>query len=478
MLGAVLLLWTPVVNRYPLVYPDTGVYIWSSVRFGVPQDRVIGYGLWLRAADLVSPGLSDNVNSKRISARALWRLVPVHSLWSVIVWQAFGTSYLLVTLAEIVLARARRRTLLTAIVLGMTALTTVVSVYVGAVMPDILSSWILLGVFVFLLAREAVDRWLAAALLALAIFTHNTHLFLALSMVGIVAVPLLFSQSWRARFAARIKSLSLVVAGTVAGMVLTNMVLGAGPVIVRGSNTFLLNRFAESGVLTQTLALNCDAQAWRLCAYQDTIAAHRGVDDWYLYSAEKPSAVVGWQNAPDEQGAIIAAAVKCCTDEIVQSSLQESWRQFWLLNIRAHYARLNDNMNAVTAIQNVYPREYATFQAGVQQSGSPIAVTALPFDEQSSQMFFLALTLLLVIICFVLRYKLGALLLLGALIFLIVNIIAPGIWNGAHPRYQGRVFWMLPYLDYLVAIGAMQWYLYRRARSESVLPARDAASHI
>ncbi len=57
----------PVWNGYPLIYPDTGEYAFSSFALQVPPDRPIGYGLFIRATRVV------------------------HSLWSAVIAQPLGT---------------------------------------------------------------------------------------------------------------------------------------------------------------------------------------------------------------------------------------------------------------------------------------------------------------------------------------------------------------------------------------------------
>jgi hypothetical protein len=46
--GSILVVWVAFYNGYPLVYSDTGTYLYSSVHLTSPDDRPIFYGLFLR----------------------------------------------------------------------------------------------------------------------------------------------------------------------------------------------------------------------------------------------------------------------------------------------------------------------------------------------------------------------------------------------------------------------------------------------
>lgn len=453
-IGAALLMWAPAVNRYPFVHVDTGTYLWASVRFQVPQDRPVGYSLWVRFADLASPIRRDNVPpsaTRRVRARNSL----ANSLWSVALWQALGTSYLMVTLAEIVLARARRRSLLVLVVLVLTALTTAVSVYVGAVMPDILTGWLYLGAVVFLLARYRIDQGLSALLFVVSLAAHNSHLPLAVLSLALVIAPLLLTRRWRAIWGRRIMGLGFVTAAGVTVMLAINLVLGAGPGATRGSNTILLNRFAESGVLSKTLAHGCASQNWVLCQFRDRIAAHQGEVGWYLFDPSSPIGQVGWDKGAVEQSDVIAGALACCLDEIIRTSALESWKQFWLIRIQPHYIRLDEHWNAVNAIREIYPSEYNAFQAGIQQSSGTIISHLLPPDEQESEWLALALGVLLFAVCVRTRRRREAWLLYGCAVFLGVNAVLVATTSHAVARYQGRVFWLLPYLIFLVGLALL-----------------------
>lgn len=472
-IGAALLLWAPAVNRYPFVHVDTGTYLWASVRFQVPQDRPIGYSLWVRFADLASPIRRDNAPPsapRRVRARNSL----ANSLWSVVLWQALGTSYLAVTLAEIVLARARRRSLLVLVVLFLTALTTAVSVYVGAVMPDILTGWLYLGAVVFLLAPSRIDQGLSALLFAVSLAAHNSHLPLAVLSLALVVAPLLLTRRRRAIWVRRIMGLGLVTSAAVSVMLAINLILGAGPGAARGSNTILLNRFAESGVLSETLAQECPSQNWVLCQSRDLIAAHQGEVGWYLFDTSSPIGQVGWDKGTVEQSDVIASALACCLDEIIRTSALESWKQFWLIRIQPHYIRLDEHWNAVNAIREIYPSEYNAFQAGIQQSSGTIFSHVLPPDEQESEWVVLALGVLLFGVCIHTRRRREAWLLYGCAVFLGANAVLVATTSHAVARYQGRVFWLLPYFIFLVGLALLDSRFF--ARGESVAQTTESGA--
>ncbi len=460
--GAVLLLWAPAVNGYPFIFTDTGTYLWSSVRFEVSQDRPIGYSLVLRAVDTANPVRYPRTAAPDASRRELIANSLPNSLWGVIAFQAFGASYLLVTLAEIVLEKVRRRALWILVILGLTTLTTAVSIYAGAIMPDILTGWLFLGACVFFAALNRIDRGLGAACFAIAVFAHNSHVPLALVMLIFIAVSVIAVPRLRARYLKQVAQLGGVLAAVLVSILLVNAALGAGLVLGRGTSTFLLNRFAEAGVLTKTLAADCATNNWQLCAYRAPIAAHRGELSWYLYGEGNPSDQVGWDKGIPEQQTVVQHALQCCLSDIAVTSAAESWKQFWTISMAGNYVYLDDHWNAVLAIKSLYPNELPAFQASTQQSKQPIISHLLPFDEQASQLIFLALGLCLLIVTVWARSALSAALLASGFFFLIFNAMITGAVGHAEGRYQGRIFWLIPFLVWLIGVALVQGRMVRR----------------
>lgn len=440
------LLWNPLLNRYPFLHADSGTYVWSSVIFLVPQDRPIGYSLFIRAAQLVP------------------------SLWAVSAVQALGTAFLLWRVAERILALFGVQTLhrewLATAIGALTVVLTTLSTFVGFILADILASWILLGTALLLLSPRSFDRLLAGGAMVAGVATHNSHVLLAVGMALPLAVSLILVRNKHKPLVQRILIWFAAFALALASIPAVNFYLRAGPDVTRGGDTIWLNRFAESGVLQETLALSCNAQKWQLCTSAATIARHAGEPRWFLFGTDSPIHEVGWEKRVDEQRAIVLAAFHCCAGKIVESSARETWRQFWLLDIQAYLVPLADSMNAVLAVRENFPVEWDAFRASLQQTNQVVPTRLVPADETAAQSVFLVAATGLVFYSILRRDWRAVLVLGGAFYFLLLNAAVMATFSGAVTRYQGRVYWLMGYAVLIVLIGLVARQ--RRKRGEGV----------
>lgn len=425
VVGAILLLWTPLVNGYPFLHADSGTYIWSSVIFLVPADRPIGYGLFIRAVSLAP------------------------TLWVVVVAQALGTSYLMLRVAEHFLPRTPRRVgLAFGVVMATIALSTV-SLVVGFILADIFAAWLWLGTLLFFVTRHTFERVLAAFAILLGVWTHNSHVALALLLLGGALV--FFLPRWRADFGKRALWYSGTIVFALASMMVVNVYLRADAAPARGTETIWLNRFHELGVLRMTLEQNCAAQTWTLCEALELIRAHDGEWRWFLFDAASPIHAVGWEKETAEQRAVVLRTLECCWQQILFGSLAETWRQFWTIEMQNYIAPLAENMNAMLAIEKNYPGELAAFRATRQQRGEFMPAWLLPISERVMLSVWLVVLVGIFVIALWRRQRARAALLVSTLAFVILNALIMATFSGAATRYQARVVWLIPFVVWIAA---------------------------
>ncbi len=425
--GACLLLWTPLHNGYPLIYSDSGTYIFSGALSYVPSDRPIGYGLFIRY------------------------LNPIPSLWGVVLLQALATSFLTFRVAAIVLPFTRWRSGIAFGIVALTALTTTVSTFVGFISPDIFSAWLVLASCLLVLGRTLSDRVMAILVIFWALQVHTTHIALAIALLALLGAGYLFLPRTRAQ----LKRPALLLGGLVVTAIailsgLNFLAFGEWTLAPVGA-TILLNRFVTSGIAAKTLETYCGQEDWKLCEYRALLRAPHAAKDWFLWGADSPANIVGWDKNVPEQRAILAHAVQCCWGEIVAESAREAWAQFWMARSGDHIAYLAKEFNAARAIRRVYPRERAQFLNSIEQAGKPVPISLMPLSEQVMLGIFLGAAVILFGVSIARKeYNLAAL--LGVtLILLTANAIFVGALNGAAGRYQMRLAWLLAYCTYLYA---------------------------
>ena len=114
-LAAIISCYIGFINKYPLVYPDTGTYLHSGFSGQVPHDRTIFYGLFARHISLSA------------------------SLWIVVLAQGLLVCYILYVTLGFLFKDEKRNYVFIGSVLFLT-LTTGFSYTVSILIPDIFSS--------------------------------------------------------------------------------------------------------------------------------------------------------------------------------------------------------------------------------------------------------------------------------------------------------------------------------------------------
>ena len=434
-LGALVLLWMPLWNRYPLVFSDTGTYLFSAWQLFVPVDRPIGYGLFIRAASLAP------------------------SVWAIVFAQALGTSALLFRNAELLLPQTSGVEFFAFGLTVLTALLTNVSMFVGWVMPDVFASWVFLGAVWFWLARARHEKIVAALFVTFAFLVHNSHLWIALGALGIVSMFLVWRAKERrgvVRNSALVFALILFGIGLNVGI---NAWLGKGFSPGRGGSTFFVNRLHETGILRVTLARYCETETWTLCAARETLNAHEGELGWFLWNENSPLAQTDWETAAAEHGAIARRALECCLAEFLNISARSSWELFWLIEREHDLLPQPASSDAARAVRELYPREWAMFQASGQQHGAPPPGYVFAASPLVRELVWLGAALILFLVAWLRRDARWLAVWFALFVFLGVNALVTGSLSGVFARYQARVFWLV---TFFVLTYAVNWFLTRR----------------
>lgn len=418
------LLWSPLWNGYPFIHSDTGTYLNSAFNFGVPLDRPIGYSLFLRAVSLTP------------------------SLWSVVIVQACITAYLMLRVGELFLPRSGKRVWFAFAIALLTILFSTLSLFVGYILADLLAAWLWLATILFLITPQRAERIFAAWVLMMSVWAHNSHVALAL---GIVVCAALVAILVRGAFAKRVVGYAGVIGFALASMMLLNVYLFAPLTPTRGGDTILLSRFHEFGVLRETLEKNCAREHWALCDSLDLVRAHDREWRWLLHGANSPVMQIGFDKHAGEQRAIVLDALRCCAPTILLESARESWRQYWLMAMFDYIKPGPADKVSLTAVRELYPREWATYLATAQQRGELARVWLLPVAEETMLAFWTVALLGLTIFAWWRAQRARAALLLSTLAFVAWNAVVMATFSGAVTRYQARVAWLIPFVVLIAA---------------------------
>ena len=274
LLGSLVLLYGGLYNGFPIVTYDTGTYLGSGLDLVVPDDRPIAYGLFTRLASLH------------------------FSLWFVIFFQCLLLAGLLLRYLAVYVPRARHPATRLALLLAF-VWATGLSWISCELMADVFTPIGLLALGLVLLghARGAGERAGLLLLTLVSALMHSSNVLTFSLVVGgfgaLAGARGWFRRGWL-RAAYWRQSLAVVLA---VWLVLPGLhaAFGGGFAISRAAPAFLMGRLAETGILEQYLARNCDdPQANFLCAYRDSLP---DTASEFVWSPNSPLNKTGGWNA-------------------------------------------------------------------------------------------------------------------------------------------------------------------------------------
>jgi hypothetical protein len=263
--GALLMLWPAILNRYPLMYPDSIGYLGD----GRPLARIL-----FRYAPKGYPAMRSEFYSLGIFPFH-WNLTP----WPIVVWQALLTSWVLwLTLRSVLPQRTARRFAATFLILvALLSLLTSVSWYVSLPMPDILGPLLYLAIYLLVFARETLSRGERRALSALAfwaITAHSTHLMLGVGICFLLALLRFWPRNWvphvstlrRGFSTTGLAHIALLIAIAIAAQLALHRYLYGHATLNGNHAPYLMARIVADGPGALYLRQHCATLDWAICS--------------------------------------------------------------------------------------------------------------------------------------------------------------------------------------------------------------------
>lgn len=428
--GAAALLWPAFVNGYPLLFSDSGAFLHQTLGPLMIWDKPWIYGPFLHAFH--------------------WRV----TLWGPAAAQALIVSWLLWLVQRAVAGRASAgaHLLLTAAVAALTT----APFSAALLMPDILAPVAVLCLFLLGLGREALSGWEAlavGAIGAVAIAAHLSHLPLALAMV---VLTLLLTFRLRPAMRAALPLLAAVV------LLLGTNWAGHGRLSLSPhGSTFLLARLIADGPAARTIAAECPARGWYLCAWAGRLPED---SDVFLWAPDSPvnrdaagrDRFLGGALLSEEAREIVAETLRREPLAVLAAMARNALRQALLVS--AGDTLPPDHFAAAVAprIREGFPaREAAAFEAGLQARGL-LAEAVAPVLPAAPWVLLASLLAWPFALWRALREgrRTAARFLLLVLVALGANALATGGLSKPHLRYQARIAWLLPFAVALVLLPA------------------------
>ena len=404
---ALFFLWPAFLNRYPLLFSDTGGFLEQALMPDIGWDKPWIYG------PLLTP----------FHARL--------SLWPAAAMQAVLLSAALwLTQAAVGTPSLVRHVGLCAVLGGATA----APWFASLLMPDILAPITALGLFVLAQARAGRATLAAVAVVTtIAIAAHLAHLILAAGCIATLALV-----DWRT-----LRRTLAPLAAALALLLLTNWV-GNGRLAISpyGAN-FALARLVADGPARTTIAESCPGTGWRLCAWRDRLP---GNSDDFLWDPNGPVWADGYgpTRIAAEAGTIVRATILAHPAAVLAAALANTARQLVLTAVGDTLGPDYLGVAVLPRVQAYFPPAEAAHLTTSRQYGGALRALAAPFAGLQAAVLVAATIATMAIAGFGWRRNRHvAVLAAVTLAALLANAFSTGALSGPHDRYQARLAWLV-----------------------------------
>jgi hypothetical protein len=430
ILGGIALCWIAFKNRYPIVYPDTGTYLYSGWDKYVPTDRPIGYGLFVKATSLRE------------------------SLWFTILFQGIMTSYAIWLFIRSFVSRIAIRKFVFVTSVGLLCFATGLPIKTGIIVPDIFTPVGLLFAAVLLLRTQEISRLhivIAVVGVVTACCVHHSNVYILILLLVFTAL-----MKWRKRasfnlvawrriiFCAALIPVWWLTAG------LINYTYSDKFFVSRNGDIFLAGHFIHDGTMRKFLCSECEKNPhYIMCEYKDSLA---GLDFLWDYNRSPLYKYGGWDNSKGVFGVICKDIITTpkMWPWLVHRALGQSAEQFFSFQLNGWFEspRCDEWSPATTGVKKFYANEFNQY-GYTEQYGS-----ALLYEDQNRRQNWLLFFSVAAIILFLFGYKKEFPRIVQLIIFMLFAMYCNALICGAisiiNPRYQSRVVWLLPLLAIVV----------------------------
>ncbi|MBK5284593.1 MAG: hypothetical protein JJE25_04265 [Bacteroidia bacterium] len=418
-------------NGYPLVFSDTGTYIYSGYDKFVPIDRPLGYGLFIYLFGKI-----------------------ISSLWVIVILQAMfviATCHLFVRL----FLPTGKSFPVTCLLLITLSFFTGVSNYNSIIIPDIFTSLLLISLAVLLFHNNlsSISKILLALLIIFSITFHFSNLMLALGcvLIFIIASFVLPTKIHKVNLKKLVFVSDVLLTGWIA-MPLIHYFHGNEFVWSRAKNVIIMGKFVECGVLKIYLDDKCPDALPSLCNQKNNLPQHA----WQFLWEDSPLkdkdclANGGWVNCWIQKDKEYSPIVRdiITTPKYLRifayDSFVASVKQLMTFGI-VMMTPLNENGPVLWLIKKYYPNELNQYTS-TEQSKRKVFY----YGKTLVQNIVVVISLIIIILLLIKKSFRKTLTpqIINMVFFvftgLVLNAFICATFSDMVDRYQGRVIWLIP----------------------------------
>lgn len=429
--AALLFCWPAVYNGYPLVYGDTASYIDTIDPRKTNWSRPVFYTLLLRPLH--------------------WRI----SLWPVVLAQGLMIAHILYLALRVLLPKLRADIYLA--IAAALAIGTSLPWHVSAILPDVFTPVVVLGVFLLGLGRDRLSRREAlyvGILTTVAVICHLSHIAIAAGLVPVVLAlrALLGFRPVRALSTAAV--LVAPVAVAVSAHVAVNKIGRGEMTLSPGSPIWLLARTIGDGPGRAYLRDVCPGRGYVLCGFVDELPDD---SDEFLWGERTTDAVFhragGFEALRGEAREIVSGTIAAYPLEQLSAVARNTVRQFFRVGTGDWLDFGADKPAHVVSlyIRDMFPRDNAAYLASAQVNDRiPIVILKAWHVAILVVASMIGLALLVAF-----RQRLPSLL-IGFFVLMLAalwgNAFVAGGISAVHDRYQTRLVWLVVFFVAATAV--------------------------
>ena len=435
-IGATLLGFAAWQNMYPLVYPDTGTYVLSGIESRIPIDRPLLYGLFLRHTSM---------------RETMWLSLLAQVLLVSSVLYAFIKSYF----------RNRSYKTIYYFILVPLIGCTAISIKSCTLIPDAFTPLSILCFFILVRANQpSVLRMWFMTVMIFCISVHQSHLMILLVAFLLFAIAESLQHGLNNTLS-KTRNLKFMIPVLLLSFLLTpiiNLSYSGKFYWSQSGSIFIMGRLADNGMLQSYLRKNCESHSYEMCNYVEQIPSD------FLWNENSPlHKMGGWENPSPEYDLIIRDLITTPKYffQLCYKSLSASITQFFTFNIslRAENEAMSYDSPPHYALRTVYNHEMNQYLNSNQN------VKRLNYDAiDARQLWFIIIIFSLFALIKI--SKLGSYtthfrrLLSLIFFYTLSNAIICGVLSIPNPRYQTRVFWLIPLVILMLMISL--WINHRK----------------
>ena len=420
-----MLSWVALFNGAPLVFADTLGYASAALRREVPGLFSIFYSV------LILP-LHQGVN-----------------LWPIVFVQGAMLAHLLYLTTRCVSGSSISK-LETLFIIAALCVFSSLPWITGQILPDVLSSVLLLGMFLLTFCNDQLRRgelFYVGALTTASITAHLSHVPIALGLIFLCLGLKVILGQYSARSVRWAAPLLIPFAVAVSSMLAVNWVDSRAIGFARNSNVFLLAKWIDEGPALSYLRRACPTAGYALCAHVEELGGL--THDDLKWGWNSPFRKIGtFDELEPEARSIVWATLRAHPLEIVQRAIADAARQ--LLRFEAGDGLSPDFARMVAEhLAPIFGPDVATslIQSRQGEGRLPIA--------EARRLHIVGLVLGLGFCLWSILARRGAVpSKLVALYFFVIagifwNAIVTGALSGPYDRYLARVIWLMSFVGLL-----------------------------